>query len=108
MESLNWQRLLQSLGHVMLVTILMMGGVFIVFTQKDRHPSLGHVTLAVVLTMDRVFVVFTQEDRNPGLQLMFNLVKNTMIVLGGGLQGCRRWHECTCAGTGWQWQWQRR
>ena len=90
----------------MLVTIVMTGGVLIIFMQKDCHPSLGRVTLAVVLTTDRVFLVFTQKDHHLGLQLTFNLMKNTTVVLGSGLQGCGRWHECTRAGVGRQWQWQ--
>jgi len=95
-----WQRLLQTLGRVMLVTILTMGGVFIVFSQKDTHPSLGCVTLVTISMMGGVFVVFMQKDHHLGSQLMFDLAKKKMVVLGSGSQGCGRWHERTRACVG--------
>src|SRR5882762_4063718 len=89
MMSSNWQKFLQSVGRVTLVTILTMGRVF-VYTMQ----SLRRVTLVVILMTGGVLVVIMQ-DRHPGLQLPFDPTKKTVAVVGSGLQGRGRWHEHT-------------
>ena len=98
MMSSNWQKFLQSVGRVTLVTILTMGRVF-VYTMQ----SLRRVTLVVILTTGGVLVIITQ-DGHPGLQLPFDPMKKTVAVVGSRLQGHSRWHERTRGRVGWQWQ----
>ena len=94
--SSNWQKFLQSVRRVTLMTILTMGRVFVYTTQ-----SLRCVTLVVILMTGGVLVVITQ-DGHPGLQLPFNPVKKTVAVVGSRLQGHGRWHERTRGRVGWQ------